>query len=98
MEGNQTRVLSLVGKLIALAKIYEFCLVETPAYALYHAMNAVMIPKTPPALVTPTLLVNSPIERSRKVMNRKKNRRKNMTVDFKVHRTKPNVKIAQPSR
>lgn len=95
---SQTKVLSLVGKLIALANKYEFCLLATPAYALYQAMKASITPKTPPALVTPTLPENSPIQSNRNVKNRMKNKAKNITVDFRVHNVKPKVKIVQPNR
>lgn len=75
-----------------------------PANALYQAINAVMTPKIPPALLMlafkpPTSVCwNRAIARSRNVMSKKKNSEKNATVDFSVHRRRMVVKIHHPIR
>lgn len=73
--------------------MYEFSLLAIPAKALYQAIKAVITPKTPPALVTPTFPENSPIVNNKNVISKKKNNEKNATVDFKVQSKMPNVKI-----
>jgi len=76
---------------------YEVSGVSRPARALYQAMKAVMMPKTPPALPTVSL-VNLPRARSRKVIVRKKNRAHRPPVERKVARKSKNVKMVHAMR
>jgi len=69
-----------------------------PASAFHHAINAVIIPKTPAACCVEVLFMNSAMANSMKVMSKKKNNEKNASVDLSVHRTRINVNINHPIR
>ena len=73
-----------------------------PARALYQAMNAANNAKNPPALMTggfgePAALgFKYPMASSKKAMSRKKNSRKNATVERRVANRRRVVKIHHP--
>jgi hypothetical protein len=72
-----------------------------PASALYQAMNAVRMPKKPPALMTcgcgaPLGRTRYPMPSSRKVRSRKKNSAKNATVLRSVAIRRSVLKMNQP--
>jgi hypothetical protein len=80
---------------------YLFELSAIPASALYHAANAAMSPKAPPATIHPPCgfapsFWRYPIPSRRNAMSSVKKRKKNATVDRSVHKRRMVVKINQP--
>jgi len=73
-------------------------LVNIPASAVYIAMKAVMIPKTPPALVAPGEGASSPAARSQKVTSRKPKSETRATDDRSEAMKKSSVTRAQAMR
>lgn len=68
-----------------------------PANALYHAINEVMIPKYPAALMALTESPSWPMVIHKKVRVMKRKREKNATVDLNVMQVMVVVKSKKPS-